>query len=164
MAFLRGLRNAGRRRRLSFRAVAGVVVLLALSGCKKPDTSLQPEQMLRDSLGLGDGDRVHRVRLGSPGNVETVDPVSVRIEPGDYVEFVTTDRKVHAVSFVLDSVPPGAADFLRGSAQESSPPLVSADARFLVRFADAPAGRYPFVVAGNGADGRGDVVVGAPAK
>ena len=118
--------------------------------------------MLRDSLGLGDEDRVHRVRLSSPGNRETIEPGSVQLRPGDYVEFVTSDRRVHAVSFVLDSVPPGAADFLRGSAQESSPPLVEPESRFLVSFQRAPPGRYPFVVAGNGAEARGAILVGEP--
>lgn len=121
-----------------------------------------PEQVLRDSLGLGDDDRVHRVSLTSVDNREAPDPDSVEIRVGDHVEFRTADRRVHAVGFLLDSLPPGAADFLRRTGQEGSPPLVEVDARYLVTFADAPPGRYPFSVVGNGAEGRGAVVVGEP--
>jgi plastocyanin len=140
------------------------VLAFLSSACKKPDTSLQPEKLLQDSLGLAVQDRVHRIQLTSPGNVETIAPDTMRVAPGDYVEFTTGDGKVHAVSFVLDSLPAGGADFLRTSAQESSPPLISPESRFLVSFKDAPVGRYPFVVAGNGPDGRGAIVVAPPSK
>lgn len=167
MALLRVVPHGGGGRRLSFRfrPLVGLLALVTLSSaCKRSDPSLEPDAVLKDSLGLGDRDRVHRIRLASPGNVESPDPDSVQILPGDYVEFVTTDGKVHAVSFVLDSLPSGGADFLRGGAQESSPPLVSEQSRFLVTFTGAPAGRYPFVVAGNGVEGRGAIVVGRPAR
>ena len=167
MALLRHVRHTRGGRRLSLRAsrLVGLLVLAALgSACKKPDTSLQPEKLLQDSLGLAAQDRVHRIRLTSPGNVETIAPDTVRISVGDFVEFVTGDGKVHAVSFVLDSLPAGGADFLRGSGQESSPPLVNAQSRFLVSFRDAPAGRYLFVVAGNGPDGRGAITVQPSSK
>jgi plastocyanin len=120
--------------------------------------------VLRDSLGLGEEDRVHRIRLSSPDNRETVEPGSVEVRPGDWVEFRTADRRVHAVSFVLDSLPPAAVEFLRSSSQESSPPLVEPEARFLVSFEGAPVGRYPFVVAGNGAEARGSIVVAEPSR
>jgi plastocyanin len=120
--------------------------------------------VLRDSLGLGDDDRVHRIRLSGPGNRETVEPGSLDVRPGDWVEFRTADRRVHAVRFVLDSLPTAAADFLRASSQESSPPLVEAEARFLVSFQGAPVGRYPFVVAGNGTEARGAIVVAEPSR
>lgn len=165
MALLRRVRHPGRGRRLSVRRrpLSGLLLLAVLgSACKKPDTSLQPEKLLQDSLGLSSKDRVHEVRLASPGNVETPTPGSVQALPGDYVEFVTTDGKVHAVSFVLDSVPAGGAAFLRASGQESSPPLVSAESRFVVSFKDAPPGRYVFVVAGNGAEARGAITIAAP--
>jgi plastocyanin len=81
------------------------------------------------------------------------------VRPGDFVEFVTQDRRVHAVEFTLAGLPPAAASFLRTSGQESSPPLVEADARFVVSFAQAPPGTYPYVVIGNGEEGRGTIVV-----
>jgi plastocyanin len=167
MALLRVVRHARRRPRLNaaLRPLAGLLVLVGLvSACRRSDPDLQPEAVLKDSLGLSDRDRVHRIQLSSPDNVETPAPDSVAILPGDYVEFLTTDGKVHAVSFVLDSLPSGGADFMKGAAQEASPPLVSAESRFLVTFTDAPAGRYPFVVAGNGTEGRGAIVVGRPPR
>jgi plastocyanin len=138
-----------------------VFLLLAglVSACNRSDARLRPEAILRDSLGLDDDDRVHQIRLGAVDNRESLDPPTVTVRVGDYVEFLTTDRRVHAVSFVLDSLPPGAADFLRRSGQEASPPLVETGTRFLITLADAPTGRYPFVVIGNGAEARGAVVV-----
>jgi plastocyanin len=161
------VRHSGGGRRLSWcsRPIVGLLLLVVLgSGCKRPDASLQPDALLRDSLGLAEQDRVHRVRLSSPENRETIEPNSVEVRPGDYVEFMTTDRRVHAISFLLDSLPAGAADFLRGTGQESSPPLLEPDARFLVTFEGAPLGRYPFLVAGNGAEARGAITVAEPSR
>ena len=146
------------------RSIPRVGLLLSVlavlgSGCRQPDTRLRPDQLLRDSLGLGDNDRVHRVRLGSESNRELVQPPQLTVEPGDYVEFVTQDRRVHAIEFTLAGLPPAAAEFLRASGQEGSPPLVEPESRFVVSFADAPLGAYPYVVIGNGPEGRGTVVV-----
>jgi plastocyanin len=161
------VRHAGREFRLTWpsRPALGLLLLVLLgSACKRTDASLQPDALLRDSLGLGDEDRVHRVRLSSPDNRESVEPDSVLVRPGDLVEFMTADRRVHAVSFQLDGLPAAAAEFLRGTAQESSPPLIEPEARFLVRFEGAPVGRYPYTVAGNGAEGRGLIVVAEPSR
>ncbi len=166
MALLRRVRDAGRRRRLNGRGriLLVLLVLAPLGACERLDPELMPGTMLRDSLGLGDEDRVHRIQLTSVDNRESPQPASVQIRPGDYVEFMTADHRVHAVSFVLDSVPPGGVEFLRGTAQEGSPPLVEAEARFLVTFVGAPPGRYPFLVVGNGSEGRGAVVVGEASR
>jgi plastocyanin len=161
------VRHAGRGRRLSFppRPLLGLLLILTLgSGCRKPDRSLEPEALLRDSLGLGEDDRVHRIQLSSPDNRERIEPAAVEVRPGDYVVFLTGDRRVHAVQFLLDSVPPGGADFLRGAAQEASPPLVEPDTRFLVTFAGAPLGRYPFLVVGNGSEAKGAITVAEPRR
>src|SRR5688500_18563538 len=116
------------------RSVVRVGLLLSAlatagSGCRRADAELQPDLLLRDSLGLGDDDRVHRVRLGSADNRELLQPPQLTIRPGDYVEFVTQDRRVHAVTFELQGLPPAAADFLRASGQLGSPPLVEPEAR-----------------------------------
>ncbi|MSR36886.1 MAG: hypothetical protein EXR95_09670 [Gemmatimonadetes bacterium] len=161
------MRHAGRGRRLIVppRPILGLLLIVALgSGCKQPDRSLEPEALLRDSLGLGEDDRVHRVQLTSPANRERIEPSSVEVRPGDYVVFLTGDRRVHAVQFLLDSVPPGGADFLKGGAQEASPPLVEPGTRFLVTFAGAPLGRYPFLVVGNGTRGMGAITVAEPKR
>lgn len=139
-----------------------MLLVLAVAACEKPDNTLEPDGVLRDSLGLGEEDRVHVVRLSSPRNREIIEPSSLQVRPGDYVEFVTSDRRVHAVSFVIDSLSAAGADFLRGRGQESSPPLVERQARFLVTFENAPLGRYPFAVVGNGGESRGVIVVAEP--
>jgi plastocyanin len=146
------------------RSIPRVALLLSVlavvgSGCRRAGNELQPDQVLRDSLGLGDEDRVHRVRLGSADNREVVQPPQVTVRPGDYVEFITQDRRVHALEFMLEELPPAAAEFLRRTGQQGSPPLVQADARFVVSFDQAPPGTYPYVVIGNGEEGRGTVVV-----
>ena len=139
-------------------------VLVGLAACERPDPELRPGQVLQDSLNLGDGDRVHRVRLSRVDQRESPEPASVDVREGDYVEFVSADRGVHAISFVLDSLSSAAAQFLRASGQQGSPPLVLPGARFLVLFADAPPGRYPFVVVGNGTEAHGAVMVVDPKR
>ena len=167
MAVLRSVRDVGRGARLTDRSGLGLrpgLILLTLLGlvaaCERPDPRLRPEQLLRDSLGLGDDDRVHRVRLVSEGNRESPDPASLVIRPGDYVQFVSGDHRVHVVSFPPGGLAPPAAEFLRTTGQLSSPPLLVADARFVVTFADAPPGLYPFLVVGNGTQAPGTIEVG----
>ena len=140
-------------------------MVFLLAGCReRPDPKLQPEQLLRDSLSLGDDDRVHRIRLGSVGNRENPNPATLVVRPGDYVQFVSGDNRVHAVSFPVEGLSPPAADFLRRTGQQASPPMVVADARFVVTFADAPPGLYPFVVIGNGVTGKGSIQVDEPKR
>ena len=172
MAVLCRLSDRGRGCRLTdphaARCRQGVVLLSLLTGlavaCERSDPRLRPEQVLKDSLSLGDDDRVHRVRLSRLDQRENLDPASVEVREGDYVDFVSADRGVHAISFALDSLSSVAAQFLRASGQESSPPLVLPGARFVVLFAGAPTGRYPFVVVGNGTEAHGAVVVREPER
>jgi len=142
---------------------AGVVVLLGwavlLPGCAgEPEASLQPDSLLRAELDLGDSDQVYRVSISS-GVQEQISPASVELPPGAWLEFVTTDWRVHEVRFEVDSLPEAGRSFLENSGQTASPPLVNLDQRFVVTFAGAPEARYPFVVEGNGAAARGVVVV-----
>src|SRR5690606_28187848 len=97
--------------------------------------------------------------LGSVGERESVQPAEVQVPPGAWVQFATTDRRIHMVAFQLDSLPPEAAAFLRDTGQDASPPLLELDARFVVTLQGAPPGRYPFLVEGNGAPARGAVVI-----
>ena len=137
--------------------LTGFAILAA--ACGRTDAELSPDAFLRDSLGLGERDRVHTVQLESTEDRERVEPVQVTVRPGDLVQFVTRDRRVHAISFVLEGLAAPAASFLRDSWQERSPPLVEMGARFVVTFAGAPPGSYPFVVTGNGEESRGTIVV-----
>ena len=142
-----------------------VVSLLALTAaCQVPpqDTSLQPDAVLRAELGLTLEDRVHRVRL-TGGGAEQADPSLVAIEPGAYVEFVTTDWLIHEVIFEVDSLSAEQHDFLRRTDQLESPPLLERDSRYVLAFEGAPRGRYAYRLEGNGRSGRGAIVVSPPA-
>ena len=136
-----------------------LLAALLLTGCgDRVPPELQPDELLRTELGLTEDDEVHRVVLTSAA-AERARPDSVSLPPGAWVEFVSGDWRLHEVRFELDGLAPEARTFLESTDQVASPPLVDRDARFVVSFADAPAGRYPFVVEGNGQAANGVVVV-----
>lgn len=138
-----------------------VVAAVGLGACRGADgdPSLRPDSVLQAELGLTDRDEVHRV-LVQGGDVEVLTPGEVVISAGAWVEFVTGDWRVHEVRFEVDSLTADARSFLEKSDQVASPPMVNRGDRFVVSFADAPDGRYPFIAEGNGAPARGVVVVG----
>lgn len=145
---------------------AGLAVALALSlgACadEEPpggEPPADPEAELRWRLGIEDDVSIHRVSLGGRGSSEHVVPARLEIEPGDVVEFVTVDGRVHTVRFFADSLSAAAAEFLRRTDQMQSPPLLERGARFVLTFRDAPSGRYPFRSDGGGGSSRGVVVV-----
>jgi hypothetical protein len=142
--------------------IAGAVLLAcaaSASGCaRQPSPDLQPDSVLRAELGLTDADQVYRVVMQG-GPQEELTPAQVELTDGAWLEFVTADWRVHEVRFEADSLSGPALAFLTDSDQMASPPLVDRDARFVVSFAGAPEGRYPFVVEGNRAPARGVVVV-----
>lgn len=138
-----------------------MVLVAVATGCSRgPDPSLFPDSVLRAELGLTDADRVHRITLAG-GGAEQVAADSVLVAEGDWVEFVATDWRTHEVRFEAEALGAEARSFLERSDQVASPPLMAPDARFVVSFRGAPEGRYPFRVEGNGAPGRGVVVVGS---
>ena len=141
------------------RALLTVLLATCLTSCSG-DPGLHPDDVLRLELGLGDRDQVHRVVI-SGGDRERADPMETVIALGSYVEFVTADWLVHEIIFELDSLSIAARNFLERTDQVASPPLISQDSRYVVYFANGPPGRYPFVLEGKGAPGRGVVVVEA---
>ena len=143
-------------------AALAMACVLAAGACDRGDPELRPDDLLRDSLGLGDEDRVHTVRISTASSRERAEPDTLRVLPGDLVQFVTEDRRPHTVAFFVDSLPEAAAAFLRSTGQEGSPPLVEVESRFLVTFRDAPEGRYPYRVEGTGEAATGAVVVAQP--
>lgn len=157
MALLHLVRYRGRR--LSERRAFWVLCAVALLGaCRGVPPERRPDEVLRTELGLGDHDEVFRVEI-TGGEAESASPSELDIPSGAWVQFVTTDWRVHEVSFDPDSLSAESRAYMETSGQMASPPLVERDARFVVSFRDAPEGRYPFVIAGNGAPGRGVVVV-----
>jgi hypothetical protein len=114
------------------------------------------------ALGLGGGARLHRVILGGRGSEEHLLPARIRAAPGDAIEFVTVDHRVHNLSFPADSLSPEALAFLASTAQESIPPLLYRGNRFILRLVGAPVGRLPFVSEGHGGIAYGVIEVGLP--
>ena len=98
------------------------------------------------------------------GEAERAEPALDSVEVGTYLQFVTSDWFVHEVLFELDSLPADARAFLERTDQTASPPLLHRDARFVVSFADAPPGRYPYRLEGNGSPGSGVLVVVPPPR
>lgn len=138
------------------------LAFLALAACA--ETENPPERLLLDSLGLRQGDAVFEIRLGSVDNVESIRPAELQVTPEAFVEFLTVDGRLHMVRFELDSLSAAAASFLRSTGQDRSPPMLELYSRFVITLSDAPAGRYPYVVEGNGRSSRGAILVEAPAR
>lgn len=132
---------------------------LTLGACNRVPEQLQPDAVLRDSLGLDERDAVHVVRLRShEGAIET-SPDSVRIESGDHVSFTTLDGFLYLV--VFDSVGLGddQLNWLRGVDQFRGPPLLEADRRWVIDFSEAPIGFYSYRVEGNAEPSQGIIEV-----
>ena len=139
--------------------VALLVLMGSSSGCRSDVNQNPPDEMLRDTLGLTEEDRVFRIEVSAAESRELALPQVVRIAPGSWVEFFVADHRIHAIGFELSRLTSGQADFLTGTGQDASPPLVALGSRFVVSFKDAPPGRYPFVLEGSGSPGRGTIVV-----
>jgi plastocyanin len=129
-----------------------------LSGRGEPDPRVEEAR----ALGFPDGARLHRVTLGGRGAREHAVPALIQAHPGDGVEFITADHRVHTVTFPADSLAPEARAFLESTGQLGSPPLVSRGTRFVLRLQDAPPGRYPFVSDGHGGTAHGVILVEPP--
>lgn len=127
----------------------------------EPDPALQPDAVLQAELGLTPDDRVYRVTL-TGGAVERAQPAAISIEPGAYVEFVTTDWLIHEVLFEADSLGAAERAFLERTNQVASPPLLDRDSRYVLSFVGAPPGRYAYRLEGNGRPARGVIVVAVP--
>jgi hypothetical protein len=152
-----------RRRWGRWVAVAALVVACGVLACGTPEPQDVPDEVLRRQLGLTDADRVRTVTV-TGGEAERAEPALDSVEVGTYLQFVTSDWFVHEVLFELDSLPADARAFLERTDQTASPPLLHQDARFVVSFADAPPGRYPYRLEGNGSPGSGILVVVPPPR
>lgn len=143
--------------------LAFFVISLSLTGCLGSDAEApgsDPEAL--QALGLSPGVQLHRVTLGGRGAEEHAVPTLVLASPGDGVEFVTVDHRVHTLMFPVDSLSPAVRLFLEESGQISSPPLVTRGSRFILNLTNAPPGRYLFVSDGHGGRAGGLVQVGDP--
>lgn len=133
-----------------------MAVVLAF-GCSPVD---QDVREALSALGVENVGQVYVVSLAGWGGEESLVPDTVYIEPGAVVVFQVADYRVHTVTFSLDSMPPPQEQFIRRASHGRSPPLIERGSRFIVPFADAPAGTYPFEVQGFGRAATGAIVVG----
>jgi len=145
---------------------AGLLLLVFLSaglgGCGGgSDHVADPELEGAQAMGLRSGSRLKSIVLGGRGSDEHVLPGRTVASPGDAVEFVTVDHRIHTVSFLRDSLSSEAWDYLVSTGQEASLPLLSRGSRFLVRLEGAPLGRYPFLSQGHGGEALGVIELGA---
>ena len=127
-----------------------------------PDETPSADEELLSTLGLDSRAQLHRISLGGRGAEEHAVPARIQANPGDAVEFLTVDHRVHTVIFPADSLSAEILNFLNETGQRASPPLVSLGSRFFLRLLEAPAGRYPFVSEGHGGRAWGVVEVGIP--
>lgn len=146
--------------------VHGIGLLFFLSflgGCQESQSEASLRRLEEaQALGLSSGAELHQVTLGGRGSEEHAVPTIIQALPGDAVEFRTVDHRVHTLMFLPDSLSTTVRGYLETTGQMGSPPLVSRGSRFIVRFDDAPQGRYPFESKGHGGVAKGVVVVGSP--
>ena len=145
---------------------AGLLAFLPLAlvhGCQVRDGGARAraeEEAL--AIGLPSGAVLHRVTLGGRGSEEHAVPTLIQASPGDGVEFLTVDHRVHTVEFLADSLVTEVMAFLEYTGQMASPPLVERGSRFVLNLQNAPVGRYFFRSEGHGGTAQGVVEVGNP--
>ena len=171
MALLRRVRDPGTNlvprlasflaSRLASRAGPALVTLLVLTvgACNRVPEQLQPDTVLRDSLGLDERDAVHVVGLRSSQGAIEASPDSVRIEPGDHVSFTTLDGFLYLVHFDSAGLGDDQRNWLNSVGLFRGPPLLEADRRWVVDFSEAPIGVYGYRVEGNAEASQGIVEV-----
>jgi len=129
------------------RAVAILAALL--SGCMpEPLPPTDPE--LRAELGIPDHVPIHRIDLSGRADFTRVIPRLTEASPGDVVQFVVLDHRVHLVRFREELLRTDQIEFLRATSQDRFPPLVERGSRLVLSFEGAPAGEYSFQIEGNG--------------
>ncbi|MEE9221819.1 MAG: hypothetical protein V3U34_09865 [candidate division NC10 bacterium] len=111
--------------------------LLILAGCgiEAETRSRQADEAAPDTP-FSVAENAHVVQLGGGRDQEHVLPLTLEISVGDWVEFVTLDRRVHTLSFVADSLSPEAHEFLLATGQLHGPPLLVRGTRLFVVLSD----------------------------
>jgi plastocyanin len=157
--------SRGRRHRSPAHRWSGISALILLAwfstGCER-EPSIPSDPELRAELGIPDDVPIHRVDLSGRADETRVIPRNTSIRPGDLVQFVVLDRRVHLIRFDEGELPPDLWRFLVATSQDRPPPLVERGARLVLSFEEAPEGVYSFRVEGNGPAIPGEITVLAP--
>ncbi len=138
----------------------GVIACLAVVGCGiEPKATPDPGEETSTDPYFEIIATAQVVQLSGGRDVEHVVPPHLEIAKGEWVQFLTLDRRVHTVSFVPDSISPDALEYLADTGQLEGPPLLARGSRFLVDFREAPTGRYVFQSVSHGGPVFGSVTV-----
>ncbi|MSR23464.1 MAG: hypothetical protein EXR92_07985 [Gemmatimonadetes bacterium] len=140
---------------------AALVTIPLLVACE-PERLPPSDPDLRAELAIPDDTPIHRVDLGGASSETSVIPRFLEVHPGDLVQFVVLDNRVHLVRFPEKGLGPTNLAFLRETSQDRPPPLVERGARLVLSFGGAPLGVYTFIVEGYGAPMRGEIRVVVP--
>jgi plastocyanin len=138
-------------------AGVGAVLLLALllGGCRDtpPEERRALLELAGDTIELPATTSLIEIRLSAPGGTGQVTPDRAEATTGDVIRFVAVDGRGYAVRFDTAAMSPEQAEFLAGTNQLASPPLLGANAAWVVNLENAPPGEYPFVSASHGVPG-----------
>jgi hypothetical protein len=139
----------------------GCLLLALLGGCLPPPPA-ETDAELVEALGLPPQTPVVRLDLADRAGAIGVFPSERTLPEGAVVQFVTRDARVYSIHFDEAALSPEGWEFLERTGQSSSPPLVDRGVRFVLSFAGAPPGIYPFRVEGQGRRAEGRLVVVDP--
>jgi plastocyanin len=138
----------------------GALACLAVVGCGiETKTRLEVSGVDSTDLHADIAAVAQVIRLSGGRDVEHVVPPHLEIDLGEWVQFVSLDRRVHTVSFAPDSLSPEALVYLIDTGQLEGPPLLVLGSRFLVDFREAPPGRYVFTSTSHGDPVFGSITV-----
>ena len=152
----RGAHGRGRLRARRPGLFFGVLLipLLVAAGCSQDGSA--PRDVVRLETGevqLPDGAERHDVRLEGVGAQGEITPAIVEARVGDAVAFDAADALTHSVLFLRERLDSAQIAFLESTAQMRGPPLLTEGSSWIVTFAGAPPGDYPFVCALHGGTG-----------
>jgi plastocyanin len=124
-----------------------LVLMVAACGDRGPggsrDRGPRVLELNADTVRLPDSVRVATVRIDRTKRDE-FEPGNTTVRVSDVVRFISSDAGSHAVAFDGDAMSPDARAFLERTGQLRSPPLLTAESRWVMSFEGAPPGDYPF--------------------
>ena len=141
-----------------------IALVLAASGCGdggpggSRDRGPRVLELNADTVRLPDSVRVATVRIDRTKRDE-FEPGTTTIRVSDVVRFISSDAGSHAIAFDGDAMSPDTREFLERTGQLRSPPLLTAESRWVMSFEGAPPGEYPFRCPTHGV--RGSITVNA---